>query len=528
MSTTSKTKYKLRPYQKQASDNIIKDLETYRSCGAVLPTGSGKTLIMIDVIDRIREKMGLSDMILIMCHLTDPLYQLYEEYNQKGARPARTTTWKKSIFSSSLSVDTLFASMQKMAINIDWWKKRNEQKMVRHPRYIIIDEAHAYGAESYRQIERLFPDAQIIGLSATPFRSNRYSFSQFERVSYTIPMSQLIDEGYLVEPRLTEINFGSDDSDASRIALCFKIWKERERSRGLPTIIYFPTTEMARNAVAALATKCRVAYMDGTTPYTETKRIFESAKVGDIDIILNCQKLETGVDIPMIGSIMMPYKCGSVARYVQRVGRGLRLFPGKEYCSVYLFGDTPSLERGDWSEIHNLALGIEDPLPSESLSESLDDLDPDREDHRALYYWTEIAIEACRKLENVDMITLADHLSKKRFPSKYEKHIQRIFEGAQTSSESTEPATKSQLFMLKDTYGYEERHLRNLTHKEASMLLNGLHSWVHREAWTIKRGPYIGHHPKNVPGLYKKHCRDPQVKGFLVQWYRAGRPRPKT
>lgn len=516
-------KYTLRPYQSDAAKAILEDIKTFDSCSAVLPTGSGKTLILVELIDKIRDRLPLDGMILVLCHLSDPLYQLYEAYCQFGDRPKRVIKWKGSMFSNSLSVDTVFASMQKMAKSEDFWRRRNKQKMVRHPSYIIIDEAHAYGAHSYNQIRKFFPNAKIIGLSATPYRNNKFSFSLFEKVSYTIAMGELIKLGYLVEPRLTQITL-EDTSDAGRIAMCYKIWLEKEKPRGLPTIIYFPTTDHAKAAEAALSGKARVAYMDGSTSHGRVTQVVTSAKKGELDIIVNCQKLETGIDIPPIGSIMMPYKCGSVSRYIQRVGRGLRLYEGKTHCNVYLCGDSPSIEKGEWVKLHNDSLKVKETLPSDELIDGLEDI-ADRDFH--LIKWTKEAIEACEKLESSDMITLANHLAKRRFPKKYDRHLQEIMHYAKTTSENKSPATEEQIFILKETLGFEDRAVRNLSQREADALLNGFRRWVHRDPWIIKRGPYIGKHPAEVPGLYKKHCNDPQVKATFYDWYRAGKPRLK-
>lgn len=518
-------KYQLRPYQKQAADNLIKDIKDHPSVSAVLPTGSGKSLIMINLIDRLREKLPLDGMILVLCHLSDPLYQLYESYCNLGERPKRVIKWKGAMFSNSLSVDTVFASMQKMAKSDDFWARRNRQKMVRHPSYIIIDEAHAYGAQSYEDIRSFFPNAKIIGLSATPYRNNKFSFSLFEKVSYTISMGELIELGYLVKPQLHEITL-TGTTDAARLALCYKIWLEREKRRCLPSIIYFPTTQLAKDAYAALSEKqVRVAYMDGSTVRGRVKQVVDAAKEGKIDIIVNCQKLETGVDIPSIGSIMMPYKCGSVARYIQRVGRGLRPFQGKDRCNVYIYGDAPSIEKGTWIKLHKDSMRIKEPLPSEELSDELEELE--EKGNSQLIKWTKEAIEACEELEKSDMIVLSDHLAKKRFPKKYDRHLQDIMIHVSTVSENKSPATKEQIFILTETLGFEERSIRDISQREADALLNGFRRWMRRDPWIITKGPHIGKHPSQVPGLYKKNCSDPQVRATLYDWYRAGRPKLK-
>lgn len=516
-------KYALRGYQKDAVAALISDIDNgKKSTSAVLPTGSGKTLILIDIIDKLRGRLSLRDSIYVLCHLSDPLYQLVNEYKEKGERPGRIELWKKAIHSNSMSVDTIFGTIQKVSRSLGYLKSRKKQKMLRQPKYIIIDEAHAVGTKSYADLAKTFPDAVLIGLSATPFRSNKYSFGQFENVAYTISMGALIDMGFLVKPNLSQIDLKDQSDDPGRVALSYKIWKEKEKNRGLVTVIFFPTTELAKNALAAMKDKARCRYMDGKSKLGEVKEIISSAKEGKIDILLNCQKLETGIDIPSIGSVIMPYKCGSVARYIQRVGRGLRLYPGKAQCNVYLYGDTPSIERGEWLNIHNLALNIKKPLPSEDLQTDLDDLM--ETGGRLLIKWTEEAIEACRRLEGIGHLKLAEFIAKKRYPKKYDNYLGEIMNGARTTPKDNEPITSLQSYMLTDQFGFSESVVSKMTKSEAKTLLSGFKGWLERDPWIIQEGPYIGRHPSQIPGLYKNHCKNPSVVKLLREWYRHGRP----
>ena len=514
--------YTLRPYQLDASNALLADLETHESVGAVMPTGSGKTLVMIELIDKLRAKVGRKGLILVLCHLTDPLTQLFEEYQKHGERPLRVKHWVQTIRSMSNTIDTVFGTMQKMSNHVEVWRKRETCSDVRQPKFILIDEAHAYGAESYNQIRKAFPKAKIIGLSATPYRNNHFSFHQFDKVSYTISMTELIEQKYLVPPKLHQIDLNGVDDDAGRIALAYKIWEEKEKPRGFVTIIYFPTTQLAKTALAAYEGRARVAYLDGTSRAEKVTRVVREGKTGEIDIIVNCQKLETGVDIPSVGSVIMPYKCGSVARYLQRIGRGLRLYQGKEFCNVYLCGDAPSIASGDWQRMHDRAMLAKEPLPSENLFDSLDDspiaIGPE------LLKWTNEAIEACQRLESVGMIDLAKHISLKRFPKKYDIFLQEIMKGAKTESNSKEPPTSVQKYFLTDRFGFKPNHVDRLNKSEASALINGFNSWLSRDPWILKNGPHIGKHPSQLPGLYKKHCRDRNILALLRAWYQRGRP----
>lgn len=521
-----KAKYTLRGYQQDAVQSFLKDLEDNDSVAAVLPTGSGKSIIIIDLIDKLRPKLGIDGSILILCHLTDPLYQLFDSYKSLGERPARQIFWKRLI--PGMNIDMIYTTMQKMArqSSIDLWRHHMKQSMVRKPKYIIIDEAHSYGAPSYRKMRDLFPDAKLIGLSATPFRSNKYSFSQFEIVTYTRSMSELIDLGFLTPPKTETVTIPKEmDSDGGRIALSYQIWSERESKRGLVTVVYFPTTDIAKSALASFTQQnhARCAYIDGSTHIKDAKKILSDARDGKYDILINCQKLETGVDIPNIGSVIMPYPCGSVTRYMQRVGRALRLFPGKDHAKIYLCGNAPAIESGEWLELHNQAIRARDPLPSECLIEELTS-NEDLMKNKVKMEWTRQAIEACKLLETDGLITLSKFLAAKKFPKKYDKFINNILSNAKPSQGYNDsPISQIQSDLIIKRYKMEERHVKQLTKNEASALINGMNAHLDSDPFIFRDGPHMGKHPSELHPLARSYCTG-ETKKKLQAWWRAGRP----
>lgn len=529
--TGKNKKYSLRRYQQDAVSALLKDLDEYKSVAAVLPTGAGKSLIMIDLIDHLRPTLGIDGSILILCHLTDPLNQLFDGYKKYGQRSERIKYWTRLI--PSLSYDIIFTTMQKMARgpSIKMWKNHISQRMNRIPKYIIIDEAHSYGAASYRQICDVFPDARLIGLSATPFRSNRYSFSQFEKISYTISMGELIELGFLTPPKTEKVQIpDSMTDDAGRIALSYKIWKDRESKRGLVTLIYFPTTDIAKAALASFSQKLgdRVAYIDGSTKMRDAKAMLRDARDGRYDVLLNCQKLETGVDVPNIGSVIMPYPCNSVVRYMQRVGRSLRLFPGKTHSMIYLCGDAPAIESGNWQKLHDKAIKLRDPLPSECLLEELDGEDMTKDKYRM--EWTKTAIKSCKMLESDGLVTLSRFLAQKKFPKKYDRFINMIMVNAKPSQGyNDDPISKIQTEIIINRYKLEERHVKQMTRNEASALINGFVKHIDSCPFIIREGAHVGKHCADIHPFARKWIKQPGPLRTLKAWWRAGSPaNPKS
>ncbi|MCK5192288.1 MAG: DEAD/DEAH box helicase family protein, partial [Desulfobulbaceae bacterium] len=172
----------LRDYQSECSDAIVKDLETYDRVSAVLPTGSGKSLIEIDIIDRLMVDTPFDHCILFLCHIKDLAVQLYESYQAHGKSPKAAFMFvgtRKPFFSSKI----LFSTMQSACSD----KRRLNKPLGKRVTHIVIDEAHFFGVKSYEKIcDEFYPDAKVIGFSATPFRQNQFSFSMFDRVSFAI------------------------------------------------------------------------------------------------------------------------------------------------------------------------------------------------------------------------------------------------------------------------------------------------------------------------------------------------------
>ena len=525
INTSGERAYTLRPYQLEAAQNAVRDISDPKinSTGLVMPTGSGKSLVIIELIEMLRESLSIDGSIIVLCHLSEPLKQLMESYRRFSSRPLKASEWAFQI--PSMSYDVIFTTMQKLAMddNLRKWRNHGKLKCVRRPRYIIIDEAHMYGATSYERILKIFPDIKVIGFTATPFRSNKYSFSQFDRVSFTISMESLIEQGYLTPPELTQVSIPPKyNSDAGRIALALKIWKKKEKERGLVTVVYLPTKQLAKDAYTAFTEErgLRVEYVDSTMNNRTIDRIIRNSRDGKVDVLVNCKVLETGIDIPNIGAVIMPYPVNSVVTYVQRVGRALRLYPGKEKAHIYLCGDTPAIEKGVWEKLHNRALKLRDPLPSEVLLDEMTESGMEK----VRMEWTREAIEVCEILEKEGLITLSEFLAYKRYPKKYDKFISDIMKHGPISRHADDsPASDIQKGLLTKKFGFKERQVQNLTKREASKFINGMKMRLSADPHIVRVGNHLGKHMSEVPPLARKYAKG-ELLYQLRAWWKAGKP----
>jgi len=514
----------LRDYQSECSDAIMKDLETYDRVGAVLPTGSGKSLIEIDIIDKLVEDMPFDHCVLFLCHIKDLATQLYESYMAHGKNTKNAFLWMGTIRKPLFGSKILFTTMQSACQE----KRRLNQPLGKKVTHIMIDEAHFFGVKSYEKIcDEFYPDAKVIGFSATPFRQNQFSFALFDRVSYAIDIKTLIDRGFLVPPTLIEMAF-PDEKFSTRMASVVKIWKEKEKPRGMVSIVYFPTIEQAleaRNVFSGVG--ARTEFVDANTVERDTARIYKAAREGKIDVICNVNKISTGIDIPSIAAIFMPYPTKSVVQYLQRIGRALRPFGDKKEANIYVFSSAPSIKRGDWQHIHDFALGVEkDPTsPGEDLLSELDFLELDPKSNASRIAWTMAAIEAVNLLESNGLPDISRLVAYKQFPQKYSKVVADIIKNIQKPKElGGEKLTDLQTRMLIEKFKFKPQHIKEVNKAEASELISGLIKYHSRSPFIIPSGPMAGKHCSDLPGLYKKNVKDPVTKKILRSWYQAGRP----
>ena len=161
---------------------------------AVLPTGAGKSLVIALLVKRARQHGGR---VLILAHRKELL-------SQNAAALSGQIEETVGIFSAGLrrkepEPDIVVAGIQSA-------HGKAEQFGVRH--LIIIDEAHLINTRDegiYRQfiadLLLIYPDAKIVGLTATPFRLGVGPITGpdklFRRIAYEAPVGRLIDEGYL-------------------------------------------------------------------------------------------------------------------------------------------------------------------------------------------------------------------------------------------------------------------------------------------------------------------------------------------
>ena len=333
---------KLFDYQEDMKERIEKALRLHRSVMAQMPTGTGKTYLLTAVIDSFVSNNPM-EKVWIVAHRRELVSQIDD------------TVRKFHSFSAS-NTSSLLLSVKAMSIQ---WLMRHYDEIEEEPGMIVIDEAHHALAKTYKEMWERFPKAKFLGLTATPCRLNGKGFTDLFDVlvqSWSVP--EFISKG-----RLATYDFVSIKSDGVTQRLIDSLQKRgadgdyqnkemdmllnkkpsierlyrslEEFGKDRKGIVYAINISHAQkitklyqeNGVKAIA-------IDSKTPATERQQDIEAFKKGDIQVLVNVDIFSEGFDCPDVEFVQLARPTLSLAKYLQMVGRGLRVAKGKKNCVI--------------------------------------------------------------------------------------------------------------------------------------------------------------------------------------------------
>ena len=209
---------------------------------------------------------------------------------------------------------------------------------------IIIDEAHHCITDGYQKVLQHFPEAHVLGVTATPDRGDMRNLGEFfESLAYEYTLPKAIREGYLspikaltipLQLDLSGVTLQSGDFKAGEIATAldpylYQIADEMEKyCRDRKTVVFLPLVKTSQKFRDILNEKgFKAAEVNGESKdRTEILKAFDR---GDYNVLCNSMLLTEGWDCPSVNCVVVlrPTKVRSL--YSQMVGRGTRLYPGK-------------------------------------------------------------------------------------------------------------------------------------------------------------------------------------------------------
>ena len=343
----------LRDYQVEAVEAIEREHgeKGFRSTLIVLATGLGKTTIFCEWARRRHARHG--GRVLVLAHREELVNQAAERLRKQipgvevGIEMAgqRTSALMPQPFVVA-SVQTL--SMAKRLKRFQPWDFTS----------IVVDEAHHATSGSYRNILNYFHAAQVLGVTATPDRRDKVGLGHlFDSCAYRMDIFDGIDRGFLspivakqvvvehldisrVRSRAGDLTAADLEQAMTNDRVLHEIAGPLVKEAGSrSTIVFTPTVATAKALVNVLAayTKAHAAVVHGETESETRKQVLAQYESGDIQFLVNCAVLTEGFDSPRTSCIGLARPTGSRALMTQCIGRGTRLFPGKENLLVVDF-----------------------------------------------------------------------------------------------------------------------------------------------------------------------------------------------
>lgn len=332
---------KLYDYQQKLIDELYCLEKTHKKIAFCAATGSGKSVMLAHLA---LNALKANEKVLILVHrklLIDQLAGTLKNFgiNCGYIKSGYPYEPNKNIFVGSVQ------TLDRRLIDIEFDR-------------IVLDEAHITAfAKASKKILDTHPNAKVTMFTATPFPSTRkrnlYHFCKTQVIAPTpvelMDMGYLSKDEYYVFPTYSQedidnlkVNTYGEYSTGELSKMCRKpesiknIVNEHLRLAGNRAAIVFAADvahsmalEEAFNAAGIKAT-----HIDGTTKKADRNRIYESFRDRKTQVLINCAVLTEGADFPFVGCVILATPYRSQARYIQAVGRGLRVAQGKTECLI--------------------------------------------------------------------------------------------------------------------------------------------------------------------------------------------------
>jgi superfamily II DNA or RNA helicase len=330
----------LRPYQTRVIEEFWNEVRSgQRRILIVAPTASGKTVIARAIIEQAKTKTQGS---LFLAHRREIISQTSNKLRGISHGIIRPGDAPRPLeLVQVASVQTL----HRRAIKAD-------VMVLPEANLVIVDEAHHVIARSYQSIVERYPDAILLGLTATPCRGDGRGLGNVFQVMLQCPqVGELVAQGHLVgtkvyaavDPDLHGVHVRHGDYVESELAdrmdkpkLVGDIISNWHKFGERRKTVVFATS--VRHSVHIrdefIASGVRAEHIDGGTPMDERDETLARLASGEIEVVTNCMVLTEGWDMPDLGCIVLARPTKQMGLYRQMIGRGLRPAPDKTNCIV--------------------------------------------------------------------------------------------------------------------------------------------------------------------------------------------------
>lgn len=329
-------------YQKDMLERVLQGFRAHRTVMAQMPTGTGKTYLLAAIVREFLAEHG-QKRVMIVAHRRELVEQI-------------SATCERFELADSVCVK----SIQWLNLHLDGMRPPGKKNVAKEMGMIVIDEAHHALAKTYRTLWENFPQAKILGLTATPYRLNGSGFYDL----FEVLVTSLSVREFIRMKRLSLFDYVSIKGDSEEQRLVDSLSKRgadgdyqvKEMGAVLNNkpaierlfqtfskyalhkkgIVYAININHAK-AIADFYCKhgIEAVVIDSKTPSSLRKELIERFKTSSfIQVLVNVDIFSEGFDCPDVEVVQLARPTLSLAKYLQMVGRGLRVAEGKKCCTI--------------------------------------------------------------------------------------------------------------------------------------------------------------------------------------------------
>lgn len=328
----------LRPYQQNGIDEIRDSFAVAnRRVLYQLPTGGGKSKVLSHIVKSAYDK---GSRVMMLAHRKELIYQLRGHVEGEGLQ-AGVIMAGHDFTSHRIQV----ASIQTLTRRLGYPLWDNSEW---HPQLILTDECHHAKAASYQSVYNRFPNARLLGVTATPIRTDGKGLGDvFDDMVCGPQIHELVSAGFLCSPKyfcsgnvMGDRKVGRVAGDYNKRELGQAVSETRlegnlvrewfAHAEGLQTIVFAVNVEHSQRIVNEyLAVNVPAAHLDHHSSPEHRAQVLADFAVGKIKILSNVGLVTEGFDVPATACVQLARPTQSLGLYYQMVGRALRTAPDK-------------------------------------------------------------------------------------------------------------------------------------------------------------------------------------------------------
>ncbi len=321
----------LRPYQQKGVDEIRHAFTQYQRVVYQLPTGGGKTVIFSFIA---RAAAAKGKRVLICTHRKELVHQTAAKL---GMECGYVTAGMSIDYSRPLQIGTIQTLVNRDCPAAD---------------LVILDECHHCTSDTWREVLSEYPNAKVLGVTATPCRLDGTGLKEiFEYMVLGPTMRELIDLGFLakyeaycpgkidlagVRTQRGDYNTGDlEKACNTAIVTGSAIEYYRKLADGLPAIAFCVSVNHAKDVAAQFREAGYTAEsIDGTMSQEERQPLLKGLADGSLQILTSCELISEGIDVPAVTAGILIRPTQSLGMALQQMGRVLRPSPDKDHAII--------------------------------------------------------------------------------------------------------------------------------------------------------------------------------------------------